>query len=308
LNKNPKWRYWLVERLSRTVNRLKRRKIGTWHSKTEEFFKEIYLGVILPQIDHQFGETSALKVLDAGCGTGRIAVELAKLGHEVTGIDLHQESLLAAQGHAKDMGVSIVFMQGEILKTLKGWANESIDLVICLEVLYVCSDYRQIIEEFYRVLKPGGLFMGSFRSRFYFITTLLRQGQYEKALYVAQHSEGLLKIASLPTYYNWHSGPELETLLKECGLEPVATVSIGKFSGMGYDGLAAVVDLDEPLSPESYSALSKLESLHLSEWRDIGRYMLAVGRKTVSHIVVICIATDALRLISFWASPSPWSF
>ena len=280
LNTNPKWQYWLAERLSRTVNHLKPRKSSDGHSKPEDFYKEIYLGVMLPQLRQHFAAQSGLKILDAGCGTGRMALELARLGHEVTGIDLHQESLQTAQNRANDVGVSIVFIQGELFKTLKGLASESVDLVVCLEVLYICSDYRKILDEFHRVLKPNGLFMGSFRSRFYFITTLLRQGQYEKALYVAKHSEGMLKIASLPTYYNWHSTAELETLLKERGFAPITTASIGKFSGMGYDGSAAIVDLEATLSPNVSSALASLESIQLSEWRDIGRYLLVVGRRS----------------------------
>jgi 2-polyprenyl-3-methyl-5-hydroxy-6-metoxy-1,4-benzoquinol methylase len=48
-----------------------------------------------------------------------MALELAKLGHEVTGVDLHQYILLAAQSHAREAGVSIVCIQGELLKAPK---------------------------------------------------------------------------------------------------------------------------------------------------------------------------------------------
>lgn len=42
-------------------------------------------------------------VLDAGCGTGRVAIELARRGVEVVGVDLDDEMLDAARGKAPDM-------------------------------------------------------------------------------------------------------------------------------------------------------------------------------------------------------------
>ena len=40
------------------------------------------------------------RVLDAGCGTGRVAVELARRGHEVTGVDNDPSMLGVAREHA----------------------------------------------------------------------------------------------------------------------------------------------------------------------------------------------------------------
>lgn len=42
-------------------------------------------------------------VLDAGCGTGRVAIELARLGIEVTGVDVDQSMLDTARRHAPDL-------------------------------------------------------------------------------------------------------------------------------------------------------------------------------------------------------------
>lgn len=44
---------------------------------------------------------------DIGCGTGLLAVEAAKLGAEVTAIDISPAMLKAAQGRAGDTGVTI---------------------------------------------------------------------------------------------------------------------------------------------------------------------------------------------------------
>jgi SAM-dependent methyltransferase len=42
-------------------------------------------------------------VLDAGCGTGRVAVELARRGVEVTGVDLDEHMLAAARRKAPNL-------------------------------------------------------------------------------------------------------------------------------------------------------------------------------------------------------------
>jgi SAM-dependent methyltransferase len=49
---------------------------------------------------HSYGPDS---VLDAGCGTGRVAVELERLGHRVVGIDLDPTMLEAARLKAPEL-------------------------------------------------------------------------------------------------------------------------------------------------------------------------------------------------------------
>jgi SAM-dependent methyltransferase len=50
-------------------------------------------------------------ILDIGCGTGRHAIELAKRGYSVTGIDLSASQLERAGQKAKDAGVMVNFQQ-----------------------------------------------------------------------------------------------------------------------------------------------------------------------------------------------------
>lgn len=42
-------------------------------------------------------------VLDAGCGTGRVAIRLAELGHRVVGVDLDASMLLEARAEAPEL-------------------------------------------------------------------------------------------------------------------------------------------------------------------------------------------------------------
>ena len=54
-------------------------------------------------------------VLEVGCGTGRIALELARAGHEVTGIDPSPAMLERARGKAEADAIDVTFIEGRPL-------------------------------------------------------------------------------------------------------------------------------------------------------------------------------------------------
>ncbi len=53
------------------------------------------------------------RILDLGCGPGLYAVRMAKLGHDVTGIDISPASLEYARGFAQAEGVDCRFVSGD---------------------------------------------------------------------------------------------------------------------------------------------------------------------------------------------------
>src|SRR6266545_8347446 len=61
-------------------------------------------------IEREIGFDRSLRVLDVGCGTGRHAIELAKRGYAVTGIDLSPSLLVRAREKAAQAGVSVTFV------------------------------------------------------------------------------------------------------------------------------------------------------------------------------------------------------
>ncbi len=56
------------------------------------------------------GETPAARVLDLGCGTGRLALAMAAAGHAVTGVDPARASLDAAR--AKPGADEVTWIEG----------------------------------------------------------------------------------------------------------------------------------------------------------------------------------------------------
>jgi ubiquinone/menaquinone biosynthesis C-methylase UbiE len=100
--------------------------------------------------------TPPRRALDLGCGTGADAVFLAEQGIEVTGIDLSATALTLARERARQHGVSVDWLEGDVLQLPV--ADGSFDLALdrgCLHHLTRDEQARYAIEVA-RVLRPGG--------------------------------------------------------------------------------------------------------------------------------------------------------
>ncbi|KXK53965.1 MAG: SAM-dependent methyltransferase [Chlorobi bacterium OLB5] len=62
-------------------------------------------------IESECDYNKQIKILDIGCGTGRHAIELAKRGYNVTGIDLSESQLKRAGEKASAAGLNVRFMK-----------------------------------------------------------------------------------------------------------------------------------------------------------------------------------------------------
>ena len=99
------------------------------------------------------------RVLDVGCGYGRVCGEFRRRGfRNVVGVDISNAMLKRARGEVP--GVEFVKLDGD------EWplADESFDLVLLIAVLTcIPTDrgQRRLIQEIRRVLRPGGLVFAS---------------------------------------------------------------------------------------------------------------------------------------------------
>ena len=102
---------------------------------------------------------AGMRVLDAGCGSGRHLCESFRTpGVDVAGVDLKWDDLSKARGFlslmAGDREGRWLVAQADVTKL--PFADGSFDVVICSEVLEHIKDNRTAVEELVRVLKPGG--------------------------------------------------------------------------------------------------------------------------------------------------------
>jgi 2-polyprenyl-6-hydroxyphenyl methylase/3-demethylubiquinone-9 3-methyltransferase len=107
-------------------------------------------------VEHLRREPRGLRVLDVGCGGGLLSEDFARLGCDVTGIDLSLPTLTAARQHADASGLRIRYLEGSAEQL--AFDVGTFDVVCCCDVLEHVDSPDAVIREISRVLKPGGVF------------------------------------------------------------------------------------------------------------------------------------------------------
>jgi len=95
-----------------------------------------------------------LDALDAGCGTGFLSFELAARGHRVTGVDFAPAMLAQARRKAAERAVLVRFEEADAEQL--PFPGGSFDLAISRHVLWTLPHPEAAIDEWIRVLRPGG--------------------------------------------------------------------------------------------------------------------------------------------------------
>jgi len=113
--------------------------------------------------------TPGMTVLDAGCGYGRNLVWLLREGAEVFTLDADAGCVEHVLALAKELAPQLPaenFRAGAI--EVMPFADEFADVVICNSVLHFARDeqhFLKMVEELWRVVKPGGLLFVRLGSR-----------------------------------------------------------------------------------------------------------------------------------------------
>ncbi|MBV8811676.1 MAG: methyltransferase domain-containing protein [Acidobacteriaceae bacterium] len=151
----------------------RQKAISCYFQSRRSFWKQAYEGQNLQSTIYQarmdlalqFFESLALrsdaKVLDAGCGAGILAVELARRGYQVHAIDPAHAMLDLTRQRADKAGVRdrVTTRSGDICAL--DFPDNSLDVVCALGVLpWVATAYEALMEV-HRVLKPGAHFIAT---------------------------------------------------------------------------------------------------------------------------------------------------
>ena len=130
-----------------------------WDRLSRDFNKES------DQFDQKFiGKMKNIKnylkasdtVLDYGCATGRIALELADKVKAVQGIDISSKMITSARNKIETGKINNVsFAHAQIFdKSIK---PDSFDVILALNIIHLVKEPEIVIERFNKLLKPDGL-------------------------------------------------------------------------------------------------------------------------------------------------------
>ncbi|WP_100641276.1 bifunctional 2-polyprenyl-6-hydroxyphenol methylase/3-demethylubiquinol 3-O-methyltransferase UbiG [Alteromonas facilis] len=96
-----------------------------------------------------------LNICDVGCGGGILSESMAKLGAQVTGIDMSSDALEVAKLHGLESQVSVQYFHS----TAEDFATQQaqqFDVVTCLEMLEHVPDPASVVRACAKLVKPGG--------------------------------------------------------------------------------------------------------------------------------------------------------
>lgn len=98
-------------------------------------------------------------ILDLGCGPGLYCELLAGYGHAVTGVDYSRRSIEYAEKSAREHNLNITYIRKNYLDLAFENVFDIVMMVYCDFDVLVPADRAHLLENIYRALKPGGLFL-----------------------------------------------------------------------------------------------------------------------------------------------------
>jgi SAM-dependent methyltransferase len=132
----PSWLAWLVE-------------------LDNPFARSYNARNIIRRLDLQPG----MRVLDAGCGPGRVTIPVARAvgpNGEVVAIDVQPRMLRRAKDKAQEAGLTNIKFVELAIETGK-LGSDQYDRVLLVTVLGEIPNRQSALQEIYRALKPGGM-------------------------------------------------------------------------------------------------------------------------------------------------------
>jgi sterol 24-C-methyltransferase len=114
----------------------------------------LYERAVAREISLQPGD----KVLDLGCGRGRVAAHMATItGAQVTGMNIDPNQLEQAISFTKEKGLDNKFVCQDMNNLPLPFTDEQFDGFYQIQALSLCKDLKALFKELYRVLRPGAM-------------------------------------------------------------------------------------------------------------------------------------------------------
>jgi S-adenosylmethionine-dependent methyltransferase len=234
---------------------------------------ELLLGQVLDALP-----AAPATVVDAGGGTGQLAVALAGHGYRVTVVDTSAAMLATCAQRAADEGGGVAdrvaTVQGDAADLPRLLGEDSLDAVVCHDLLTRVEDQAALIASLAGVLAEGGVLSLGFANRDWLALRAGRRGDHTGALRLVE-GRGSGGLTPRPP----EGGSEAVTLteaeqqLDKAGLALVAAYGVGVFAEAG----------DDDLDPAERQRLVELERLVAGRepYRSSARTLHLIARRRV---------------------------
>jgi len=211
-------------------------------------------------------------VVDAGGGTGQLAVALAGHGYRVTVVDTSAAMLATCAQRAADAGPEVAGrvtgVQGDAAD-LPGLLGQGVqDAAVCHDLLTRVDDQAALLVSLAEVLGDGGVLSLGFANRDWLALRAGRRGDHAAALRLVRAGG-----SGPPAGGEAITLGEAETELHKAGFDLASAAGVGVFTDIG----------DDDLGPRELAALVELERLVAGRepYRSSARTLHLVARRRV---------------------------
>ena len=182
-----------------------------------------------------------VRLLDVGCGAGLASEAMAKLGHDVLGIDASAEGIQAAEAHADCQDLNLAYRIASTETLISEGAK--FQAITALEVIEHVADPDEFVAMLATLLEPGGVLVMSTlnRTRRAYLTAILGAEYVLRMLPVGTHD-----------WKKFVPPQELARMMRDAGLLPSAMV------GMSYNPLRRIWSESRELSVNYLAAAWKV--------------------------------------------------
>lgn len=182
-------------------------------------------------------------VLDIGCGCGREAFALARLGHTVTGIDISEREIAVARDLARSTGCKVDFQRTGGTKL--AFPSNTFDYVTLWSQVLGNVPGREnrlaLLGDAARVLRPGGMLSLSVHNRCVCEPIAARKGLVQESGAYELEDGDFIERDENPSigscYWHYFNKDETTELIRQAGLSGIACDVAPAFGQTGNDRL-----------------------------------------------------------------------
>jgi len=141
-------------------------KAKNYDETFEVLYFKVYDAITWKYVEPYVPTNSNALVLDAGGGTGRWTIRMARKGCKVVLMDLSDGMLEVAAKKVKEEGLHsrVTIKKSDITKT--GYDSETFDMILCEHALFLFEEPDIVLKEFRRILKKKALLIISAQNRY----------------------------------------------------------------------------------------------------------------------------------------------
>lgn len=172
---------------------------------------------------------AGMRLLDVGCGPGRHALEFARRGLEVVGIDLSPDFLAVARDRARQLSVSMSFFEMDAHDLV---FEDEFDaaITLCEGAFGLALDDLAILKGMARGLRPGGRLAAGAPNAFYVMKHMQDSGEFDPVKMIYRETSTVVGengvARSFEMWNSCYTPRELEWLANGAGLDSEAVYGI----------------------------------------------------------------------------------